>query len=124
VEKEFAMLNIVRKGALAAAMAGVMAAGTLAAVPAQAGNHMGDPGGAWPYYDRHHHHHWHRGNDWVGPLIGGMVIGGILAAPYYGYAPPRQRYYGNHDAYCHARFRSYNSYTGMYLGYDGRYHRC
>jgi hypothetical protein len=53
-----------------------------------------------------------------------MVIGGMLAAPYYGYAPPRHRYYGNHDAYCHARFRSYSSYTGLYLGYDGRYHRC
>ena len=66
-----------------------------------------------------------------------MVLGGMLAAPYYGYgygepyygppryhAPPRYRYYGNHDAYCHARFRSYNSATGLYLGYDGRFHRC
>jgi hypothetical protein len=27
-------------------------------------------------------------------------------------------------AYCEAHFRSYNPSTGMYLGYDGRYHSC
>ncbi|MBN8900663.1 MAG: BA14K family protein, partial [Rhodospirillales bacterium] len=42
----------------------------------------------------------------------------------YGYAPAPRYRYGSHDAYCHARFRSYNSATGFYLGYDGHYHRC
>jgi hypothetical protein len=27
-------------------------------------------------------------------------------------------------AWCEAHFRSYNPATGMYLGYDGVYHRC
>jgi hypothetical protein len=146
------MLSNARKAVTGAVMAAILAAGTLAAVPteaaafqdpaflAQAQNGLvqdvawkkwkkypkygsGGYGGGPYYYHRHHHHH---GNDWVGPLVGGMVLGGILAAPYYGYGyAPAPRYrYGSHDAYCHARFRSYNSATGLYLGYDGRYHRC
>ncbi len=44
----------------------------------------------------------------------------------YGYAPgvvvgPSA---GDAQGYCAQRFRSYNPSTGMYLGYDGRYHPC
>jgi hypothetical protein len=66
------------------------------------------------------------GNYWVGPAIGfgaGVLLGSVLTAPRY-YAP---RYYapvGNRDAYCHQKYRSYNSYTGTYTGYDGRQHYC
>ncbi|MBN8994099.1 MAG: BA14K family protein [Rhizobiales bacterium] len=142
------MFNI-RSRIAAAGMAAAIAAGTLAAVPAEAGIAQAPAvlaaGGdgplvqdvAWkkwkkyPHYSGggNYHHHWHGGgnNNWVGPLVGGMVIGGMLAAPYYGgygYAPAPRYRYGSHDAYCHARFRSYNSATGFYLGYDGHYHRC
>jgi hypothetical protein len=135
-----------RKAVTGAVMAAVLAAGTWAMVPTEAAAFQSSAfltqtsnGGlvqdvAWkknkwkkyPRYSGNHHHHYRGGgNNWVGPLVGGMVLGGMLAAPYYGgpsYAP---RYgYSSHDAYCHARFRSYNSATGLYLGYDGRYHRC
>jgi BA14K-like protein len=74
-----------------------------------------------------------RGFD-IGDLIGG-VIGGILFPPYQPYQPyypapyqpPYDPYAGN-DAqavrYCMMRFRSYNPQTGLFIGYDGRYHPC
>lgn len=142
------MLSNARKAVAGAVMAATLAAGTLAVVPTEAAAFQ-DPaflaqasnGGlvqdvAWkkwkkyPHYSGNYHHHYHGGgNNWVGPLVGGMVLGGMLAAPYYGYGgpyyAPAPRYrYSNHDAYCHSRFRSYNSATGLYFGYDGRYHRC
>jgi BA14K-like protein len=48
------------------------------------------------------------------------------APGYYGYAPrvvvgPSA---GEAQGYCEQRFRSYNPRTGMYVGYDGRYHPC
>jgi hypothetical protein len=131
------MLNM-RKTTTGVALAAALATTAVAVAPAQAGYQ--DPSfvttaasnGYVQNVAWHRHHHWHGRNDWVAPLIGGMVIGGLLAAPYYGYGPaygpyyaPRHHYYyGNHDAYCHARFRSYNSATGLYFGYDGRFHRC
>jgi hypothetical protein len=145
VEKEYVMLSNARKAVASAAMAGALAVGTLAMLPTEAAAFQ-DPaflaqasnGGLvqdvawkkWKKYPRYsgnyHHRHHGGGNDWVGPLIGGMVLGGMLAAPYYGYGyAPAPRYgYSSHDAYCHSRFRTYNSATGLYFGYDGRYHRC
>jgi len=64
------------------------------------------------------------GNNWVGPAIGlgaGVIIGSMLAAPRY--APPAA-YYGDRNAYCARKYRSYNPYTGTYTGYDGRQHYC
>jgi hypothetical protein len=72
----------------------------------------------------------------------GGIIGGALAAPYspgyygpgyyagpgYGplpggaYAPPPVE--GDAVAYCMQRFRSYDSSSGTYLGYDGARHPC
>jgi hypothetical protein len=37
----------------------------------------------------------------------------------YDYVAPR-----GDAGWCEAHFRSYNPATGMYLGYDGRYHSC
>ncbi len=91
---------------------------------------------------------WHR-HGWVGPAIGfgaGVAVGSALAAPYHGdepyyyeyqpdygyepyayepraYAPPRYAY-EDADAYCAARFRSYDRYSHTYLGYDGFRHHC
>ncbi|MEP0323079.1 BA14K family protein [Bauldia litoralis] len=72
--------------------------------------------------------------NWVGPAIGfgtGFFVGSLLAQPRYyapapryvapGYAP---RGYASRDAYCHQKYRSYNSRTGTYTGYDGRQHYC
>jgi len=84
--------------------------------------------------------HW-RGGGWgwgVGAgLLGGAIIGGMLAAPYYYgpgyyYAPgpyyPAPGYYGppagDEVAYCMDRFRSYDPRSGTYLGYDGYRHPC
>ena len=77
------------------------------------------------------HGHWNYGgwgypNYWVGPAIGfgtGLFLGAVLAQPRYRAPVVAPRRY-NQDAYCHARFRSYNSYTHTYLGYDGHRHYC
>jgi len=45
------------------------------------------------------------------------------AFPWWLYSVPR-RYYNRHVEWCLGRYRSYNPNTDMFLGYDGRYHRC
>lgn len=30
-------------------------------------------------HGHHHHHHRHHNNNWVGPAIGGMIIGAVIA---------------------------------------------
>lgn len=81
---------------------------------------------------------WGRGFWWgFGPaFVGGAVIGGALAAPYYypyyygppypyppaygpGYPAP-----GNTVAACASRYRSYDPSTRTFLGYDGVRHPC
>jgi type IV secretory pathway TrbD component len=48
------------------------------------------------------------------------------AFPFWLYSTPAPsyRYSGNHVQWCLHRYRSYNPRTDMFLGYDGRYHRC
>ncbi|MBR0992413.1 BA14K family protein [Bradyrhizobium japonicum] len=70
----------------------------------------------------------------AGALIGGAIIG--ATQPYYGYYGYGPGYYGpaygapapyvGVDAvdYCARRFRSYDPYSGTYLGYDGLRHPC
>jgi hypothetical protein len=68
-------------------------------------------------------------------LLGGAIIGGLLAAPYYGYDDPYYAYEpgpyaygrgygGNAVAYCMQRFRSYDPSSGTYVGFDGLRHSC
>ena len=73
-------------------------------------------------------------------LLGGAIIGGLLAAPYYGYDDPYYAYEpgpygpgpyaygpgygGNAVAYCMQRFRSYDPNSGTYVGFDGLRHSC
>lgn len=70
----------------------------------------------------------------AGALIGGAIIGATQQPyGYYGYPPG---YYGpayvapppyvGSDAvsYCAQRFRSYDPYSGTYVGYDGFRHPC
>ncbi|MFZ2155327.1 MAG: BA14K family protein [Bradyrhizobium sp.] len=68
----------------------------------------------------------------AGALIGGAIIGATQPYGYYGYpgyygpayvvAPP----YVGGDAvgYCAQRYRSYDPYSGTYLGFDGYRHPC
>ncbi|UPJ55293.1 BA14K family protein [Bradyrhizobium sp. 192] len=67
----------------------------------------------------------------AGALIGGAIIGATQPYGYYGYgpgygpayvAPPP--YVDDAVGYCARRFRSYDPYSGTYLGYDGLRHPC
>lgn len=69
----------------------------------------------------------------AGALIGGAIIGATQPYGYYGYpsgyygpvyAVPAPYLGGDAVAYCVQRFRSYDSYSGTYLGYDGLRHPC
>jgi hypothetical protein len=72
-----------------------------------------------------------RGIGFGAGVLGGAIIGGMLANPYY-YGPgpyyPEPGYVvplpGNAVAYCMQRFRSYDPGSGTYLGYDGYRHPC
>ncbi|MCC6948696.1 MAG: BA14K family protein [Bradyrhizobiaceae bacterium] len=73
-------------------------------------------------------------------IVGGLIVGGLIAShyrhhyPYYGYSYGSYPYYPYRAypaypvdaaiAYCMRRFRSYDPYSMTYLGYDGRRHRC
>ena len=94
----------------------------------------------------HHHHHHHHGflggfhhhhhhGFFPGFGLGFGFGSGLFAPPLY--APP-PAYYGGYytyygppgpprrpdTAWCEAHYRSYNPATGMFLGYDHRYHPC
>lgn len=93
----------------AVAVVSLAALSVLAASPADA-------------YWRHHHHG--GGGAAIAGLAAGAILGGVLAAqqPYY-----YRRGYGYGDGavqYCLSRFKSYDPYSGTYLGYDGYRHPC
>ncbi|THD50894.1 MAG: BA14K family protein [Bradyrhizobium sp.] len=69
----------------------------------------------------------------AGALIGGAIIGATQPYGYYGYPPgyygpayvaPAPYIGGDAAAYCVQRFRSYDPYSGTYVGYDGLRHPC
>ncbi len=80
---------------------------------------------------------WRRGWGVGAGFATGVIVGGAIASPYYYrpypyyYAPPPYVYgpppYAAGDsatAYCMQRFRSYDPYSGTFLGYDGLRHPC
>ena len=85
---------------------------------------------------------WHRGFGWGfgAGFLGGAIVGGALASPYYYGGPyyygepyPPAAYgpgyypapgYGGDAGYCASRYRSYDPATGTFLGYDGLRHPC
>jgi BA14K-like protein len=118
-------------------LAAVIAATSMTLVPASAaatfqGAQVYQVGGRHGNWNNNHwNNNYRHGNNnyWVGPAIGfgtGLFLGTILAQPRY-YAPEPGYYapaYGDPDAYCHSKYRSYNSYTRTFTGYDGRQHYC
>jgi hypothetical protein len=69
----------------------------------------------------------------------GASVGAPLYDPFYRLRPSPPETYGTysyapviapttsvtpHTAWCMGRFRSYNAATDMYIGFDGRFHRC
>jgi len=135
------MLRKARAAIGGLAVAAVVAAGSVAAAPqAQAGSgfygaQVHQVGGKKKYWNNRYYNNRYRpryysngwnNNWWVGPAIGfgaGVLLGSALTAPRY-YAPAAPRYYGDRNAYCARKYRSYNPYTGTYTGYDGRQHYC
>lgn len=95
-------------------------------------NRGGGGGSGGGHYSYHGYYYPHYDYGFWGPAFGfgmGAFFGYALAQPYYYYVPryyiPRYApAYGSRDAYCRARYRSYNPNTGTYTGYDGRQHRC
>ena len=66
-------------------------------------------------------------------IIGGAILGGIIASQAPPYYDPYGRYYPAYRpypagdaaiAYCRRRFKSYDPYSMIYLGYDGLRHSC
>jgi hypothetical protein len=65
-------------------------------------------------------------------IIGGMILGGIIASQPRYYQPPYPYYpaYRSYPvgsaaiAYCARRFKSYDPHSMTYLGYDGFRHSC
>jgi BA14K-like protein len=57
---------------------------------------------------------------------GAFYGGGYYGGQTYDYVPGQTYDYapGGSEAWCAARYRSYNPETGMFLGYDRRYHPC
>ena len=72
----------------------------------------------------------HSGAGIAAGIIGGMVLGGIIASqsPRYYYPPyayyPAYPSYPDAITYCARRFKSYDPLSMTYLGYDGFRHPC
>lgn len=81
----------------------IAVAGVSATIPAQA-----------QHYDRrggHHGHHGHRGYGWVAPLVGGAIIGGVIANQYYRPAPPPVYAYPPEPVYVNPPVYGYGNTT-------------
>ena len=77
---------------------------------------------------RHRRRTHRRGDYWRNTALRLLLPSGYYGYPpgYYGqaYAVPAPYIGGDAVAYCVQRFRSYDPYSGTYLGYDGLRHPC
>lgn len=99
---------------LSAVSSGIMTAATDVATVTQVQYRRG------PRHGPPRHHGGHRGGGGDGGavaagILGGLLLGGIIAS---------QAQQQRGADYCAQRYRSYDPYSGTYLGYDGRRHPC
>lgn len=84
-------------------------------------------GGRYYRGGRHHYRpharHRYRGGDFVAPLVGGLIIGGMIANQ----APRHYRHSGHgsaHVNWCYNRYRSYDARTDTFQPYHGPRRKC
>jgi len=92
--------------------------------------------GAWSndrYQSFYHDHRYEMGLDTAaaaaafGPTTGGTAPGQDVGGQTLETAAPKVEVIGDSDNHvddCHAAFRSYDSHTDTYLGFDGARHKC
>ncbi len=101
--------------------------------------HIWRPHHGGGHHHGHHNRHYGYGGYYGAGAFGfaaGALIGSALSRPYY-YAPaPAPIYVAPAPvyvyqpwtpawySYCDGKYRSFNSSTGYFLGYDGQYHFC
>ena len=125
------------------ALAGVLAAATLATVvtPAAADGryyrdwHGRSSGGPGEWHHGHDHDGWGVGGALVGGTVLGLALGATLYDPppppayvYAPYPPPPPAYprtvYADHIAWCSAHYPTYNAESDTYLANDGIVYQC
>jgi BA14K-like protein len=143
VNGEFVMTGRLKLLASSLLAAGALWCGSANATPISAHGIAADAGTirVQPVqWHGHGHHGWNRGGrwnrggwGWRGPGfsvgIGAPYAYGAYGTYYDGYngyaaVPLGQSRTDQDEAYCEQRFRSYDSESGTYLGYDGRRHPC
>jgi hypothetical protein len=75
----------------------------------------------------HHHGGLRRGEAAALGLLGGVILGGVIANANRRQAPapaPAVGLPAAHYAFCDAKYRSYVIATNTFTGYDGRQHYC
>lgn len=75
----------------------------------------------WGSNDYRQWYRWNQPN--VGSVAAG-IFGFAVGAAIVGSMNRNDDDFDDHVAACEAQYRSYNDETDMFLGYDGRYHRC
>lgn len=72
---------------------------------------------------RYHRRGRHYGGNVAAGIIGGIIVGGIIAE-----SNRHRRYHSGHSnahrRWCHNRYRSYNSRTNTWVAYSGRVRQC
>lgn len=75
----------------------------------------------WGSNDYRQWYRWNQPN--VGSVAAG-IFGFAVGAAIVGSMNRNDDDFDDHVAACEAQYRSYDDETDMFLGYDGRYHRC
>lgn len=114
----FAATTAIAVTATAAPAGAMPAQGLSSAVPAAGSSDLIE--------DVRHGRRWHRHHRGLAYGAGGFAAGAILGAALasQAQAQPQVIYGGDWHAYCASKYRSYDPYTGTFLGYDGRRHPC
>jgi BA14K-like protein len=144
-------MNPTLKSIVAAGLATAIGAAALPAAANAGGSWNHNNNGGWNHYNNGGwYHHDNGGAAIAAGVIGfatGAIVGSALTPRYYAPQPyaqqpyyaapkpyayqPKPVYYGAPAAwtpawysYCASKYRSFNSKTGYFYGYDGQYHFC